>query len=166
MFSFRTKAPTIDTEDQALTSVFTLDDIRDIVLAFPRAENTGISIEKSSQSSQATTAQQPPQDRVLPTASQHGSRIANDDNSSNSTIDDKDENRDVEEAERLGHEIDFAKEHEAISPHLSAAKHGFLRLSDVSNYFESRDKLEKFLQNGAEINGRRKKFVIFSEIAV
>lgn len=169
MFSFRTKTPTADTEG-ASTAVFTLDDIRDIVLAFPRAQNTGLSIEKPSQSVQETTVRQSLQDRVLPTTGQHGSRIglANDNanNLSNSATDEKDEGRNVEKAERLVHEIDLAQKNKAVAPQLSAAKHGFLRLSDISDCFESRDELEEFLRKGAEINGRRKQFDVFREIAV
>lgn len=171
MFSFRPKAPTADTEG-ASTAVFTLDDIRDIVLAFPRAQNTGLSIEKPSQSVQETTVRRSLQDRVLPTTGQHASRIglANDNvnvnNLSNSATDEKDEGRNVENAERLVHEIDLAQKNKAVAPQLSAAKHGFLRLSDISDCFESRDELEEFLRKGAEISGRRKQFDVFREIAV
>ena len=166
MFSFRTKAATADAEG-ASTAVFTLDDIRDIVLAFPRAQNTDVSIGKSSQSLRETIVPQSLQDEVLPVAADQ--RVSADDNVnnlSNPAIDSKDEDKKVEDAERLGHEMDLAQKNKAIAPQLSAAKHGFLRLPDISNCFESRDELEEFLRKGAEISGRRKQFEIFREIAV
>ena len=166
MFSFRTKAATADVEG-ASTAVFTLDDIRDIVLAFPRAQNTDVSIGKSSQSLRETIVPQSLQDEVLPVAADQ--RVSADDNVnnlSNPSIDIKDEDKNVEDVERLGHEMDLAQKNKAIAPQLSAAKHGFLRLSDISNCFESRDELEEFLRKGAEISGRRKQFEVFREIAV
>ena len=62
--------------------------------------------------------------------------------------------------------MDLAQKNKAIAPQLSAAKHGFLRLPDISNCFESRDELEVFLRKGAEIGGRRKQLEAFREIAV
>jgi len=162
MFSFRTKAATAEAEE-ASKAVFTLDDIRDIVLAFPRAKTTGLSIGKSSQSLQETKVCLSLQDTVLPVPGQHGSADDNVNNLSNSATDDKDDDRNVEKAERLGHETELAKMNKAIA---SAAKHGFLRLSDISNCFESREKLEEFLRKDAEISGRRKQFEVFGEIAV
>jgi len=168
MFSFGSKAAAADTEG-ASTVVFTLDDIRNIVLAFPQTQRTGLSIGKPSQSLQDTIVRESPQDRVLPLIGQHGSRIDNGsvNDLSNSGIDDKDEgDRNVEEAESRGHEMDPAKKNKAIALQLSAANHGFLRLSDISNSFESRDELEEFLRKGTEIGGRRRQFEVFREIAV
>ena len=168
MFSFRTKTAAADAECSS-TAIFTLDDIRDIVHAFPQSQSTGLPIEKTSQSLQETIVRQSPQDTVLPLIGRHGSRIANDrcNDPSNSSIDNKDEeDTDVEEAGSLSHEMDPAKRNKAIVSQLSAAKNGFLRLSDIKNDFESREELEEFLRKGAEIGGRRKQFGVFGQIAV
>lgn len=163
MFSFRTKPATARAE-RASTAVFTLDDIRDIVLAFPREQNTDLSIGKSSQSLQRTTGHCSLEDQALP--DQHAPSDDNVNNHSNSAVNDKHEKRSVEEAETLDHEINRTEKNKVIASQLSAAKHGFLRLSDISYNFVSRDELEEFLRRGAEIGGRRKQFEVFKEIAV
>ena len=169
MFLFRTKAAAVDA-DAASTAVFALDDIRDIVLAFPPAQSTDLSTGKSPQSLQETTIQrQSLQDALLQAANEHNSSVGNGnfENHSNSAIDAKDEEAgSVEGAESLGRRMDATEMNKAIAPQLSAAKHGFLQLSDIIDSFESRDELEEFLRKGAEIDGRRKQFEVFREVAV